>query len=410
MKSSESGCFREPCAEVQQQIYRHGVIPHATLLADTLFAEKAQVVMKEILLRISITSISILVCFVLAELVGRQSLSYVARKSVSQLGGSLEADPELLVEYTARGRRMVPNADVVIHNHYISGLDVDIKTNTLGLRDPERSAQPDPGNDRIIMLGDSIIVQDYLPSDSTLVRIMERSLSNSDGNKIEIVNAALSNLGIDEEYQLLSDIIDKIRPTAVLLSFYLNDSRPAWGFSGEIGNKRGWFRKHSIVIDTIVRELEVRKWLDKSKVDRFAWKSLLDTTPWKTDPQAFRALAAAAPFDWGSAWNEDSWSTVERGVQKIQELTQRHGARLGVVIMPVKYQVVADFKDDLPQQRAGAILSRLGIPYMSLLDLEREYRTEDIFYDWCHPNERGNEIIAPAIENFIQKNLRIGKK
>jgi len=366
--------------------------------------------MKEILLRITITSVSILVCFVLAELVGRQSLSYVARKSVSQLGGSLEADPELLVEYTARGRRMVPNADVVIHTHYLSSLDVDIKTNSLGLRDPERSERPAPGTDRIIILGDSIIVQDYLPSDSTLVRMVERSLSSSGGSNVEIINAALSNLGIDEEYQLLADIIDKTNPTAVLLSFYLNDSRPAWGFSGEIGNKKGWFRKHSIVIDTIVRELEVRKWLDKSKVDRFAWKSLLDTTPWTTDPQAFRALAAAAPFDWGSAWNEESWTTVERGFKKIQELTRDHGARLGVVIMPVKYQVVADFKDDEPQKHAGEILSKLGIPYLSLLDLEREHRNEEIFYDWCHPNERGNEIIAPAIEEFITKNLRGEKR
>jgi len=366
----------------------------------------ASVDMKEVLLRITITSVSILICFILAELVGRQSLSYVARKSVSELGGSLEAEPELLVEHTARGRRMVPNADVVIHNHYISGLDVDIKTNSLGLRDPERSEKPVAGSDRIIMLGDSIIIQDYLPSDKTLVRIIESSLSRADSKETEIVNAALSNLGIDEEYQLLSDIIDKIHPTAVLLSFYLNDSRPAWGFSGEIGHKKGWFRKHSIVIDTIVRELEVRKWLDKSKVDRFGWKSLVDTTPWSTDPKAFRALAAAAPFDWGSAWNDDSWATVERGFKKIQELTHSRGARFGVVIMPVKYQVDAEFKDDAPQQRAGEILRKLGIPYLSLLDLEREHRSEEIFYDWCHPNERGNEIIAPAIEKFIRENLQ----
>ena len=166
--------------------------------------------MKEVLLRITLTSVSILVCFVLAELVGRQGLSYVARKSVSQLGGSLEADPELLVEFTSGTRRMVPNADVVLHNHYISGLDVDIKTNSLGLRDPERTEKPTAGNERIIMLGDSIIVQDYLPSEKTLVRMIESSLSGTDSKNTEVVNAALSNLGIDEEYQLLSDIIDRI--------------------------------------------------------------------------------------------------------------------------------------------------------------------------------------------------------
>lgn len=360
---------------------------------------------KGVLLRLGCLVASLTVCFVLAELLGRQSLSYVARSSVSALGGSLEADPELLVEYTARGRRLVPHADVVIHNHYISGLDVDVKTNALGLRDPERSEVPPEGTERVILLGDSIVIQDYLPSEQTLARLLEKQFQSPTGPAVEVVNAGLSNMGIDEEYQVLSEIMDRLHPHAVLLSFYLNDSRPAWGFSGEIGTRRGWLRKHSIVVDAIIRELEVRKWLSDSQVDRFGWMQLVDQVPWRSDRSALQKMIDAAPYDWGSAWSEEGWGVVEQGLQRIKSLTERYGARFGVIMMPVRYQVEADYVEDAPQRRLAEILDRMGVPHHSLLAAERAHRQEDIFYDWCHPTERGNRIIAPEIAEFISREL-----
>jgi lysophospholipase L1-like esterase len=364
--------------------------------------------MKSLSIRLTILLISSLIFFGLLELIARDSLSYVARSNVSNLGGSLEADPELLIEYTAAGRRLVPNADVVIHNHYVSGLDVDIKTNSLGLRDKERGAYAQEGVKRILFVGDSIIAQDYLPTDKTLVSLLEKQLNQQSGTKFEVINAGLSNSGIEEQYQLLSEIIQRLNPDLVLLSFYLNDSRPAWGFSGEIGAKRGWLRKHSIVAETIIRELEVRKWLSDSKIDRFKWMPLLDTLPWKSEQKAFQQIIAAAPFDWGAAWDIESWGKVATNVQKFKQITTKHSSKFGIIAMPVAYQVMTDFIDDFPQQQISKIAQSYQIPIVSLLEEERNNREEEIFFDWCHPNFKGNQVIAPIILKFIKDNFYHG--
>ncbi len=365
--------------------------------------------MKGVLLRISLLTISTLVCLGIVEYVARQGLTYVTRKSVSALGGSLEADPEVLIEYTPRGRRLVPNTDVVIHNHYVSKLDVDIKTNSLGLRDPERSVRPDAGVSRVVFLGDSIVVQDYLPRDETLPVLVERELNAAAAGKYEVVNAGLSNAGIEEESLLLSEVISRLNPRLVLLSFYLNDSRPAWGYAGEIGAKRGWLRKHSIVWESIVRELEVRKWLSDSRVERFGWMALVDAVPWKTERDAFMRLVHEAPYDWGSAWQDDSWTGIEEHLISLKKLIEDNGATLAVVAMPVIYQVQAEFVEDTPQRMLADILARHQVPLLSLLPIEREHRTETLFFDWCHPNQRGNQIITGPIARFVSAQTK-GKK
>lgn len=357
--------------------------------------------MKGALLRLLLFTVSLTVCLVLAELVARQGLSHVTRRGVSMLAGALEADPELLIEYTAHGRRFVPNADVVIHNHFISATDVDIKTNSLGLRNSEIEMTPKTGTERILFVGDSIVAQDYLASEKTSARLLETYLSARFPRPIEVVNAGMSNFGLEEELQLVSEIIEKVNPTKILLSFYLNDSRPAWGFSGELGEKRGWMRKHSIIIETIVRELEARKWLADSNVDRFSWMKLAEQGLWRTSPQALRAMAAAAPYDWGSAWNDESWKQIEKQMRELNILARSYNAELFVVVMPVSYQVEAQYLDDLPQQKLKAILDPIGIPSISLLGAFRSHNHEKLFFDWCHPNERGNAVVVSEIGDFL---------
>jgi hypothetical protein len=356
---------------------------------------------REFLLRGGCVVVSLVICFCISEYIARRGLSYVASRSVSELGGSLNADPEMLVEYTSRGRRFVPHADVVIHNHYISGLDVDIATNSIRLRDIERSKNPAPQAERTILLGDSIVVQDYLPTNDTLARMLERQLSKHTEHPHEVINAGLSNLGIVEEYQLLEEIIDALNPTQVVLSFYLNDSRPPWGFSGDIGHHRGWIRKRSVIIETVMRELELRKWLAAKQVDRFGWISLVESTPWRIDRDAFLKMAYAAPFDWGSAWEESSWNVVEETLQRMRTLIVSRGARFRVIMMPVRYQVESQFLEDAPQRRMAEITSKMDIAFLSLLDVERKHADEALFFDWCHPTVRGNEIITESVSEFL---------
>ena len=365
--------------------------------------------MKDVLIRFFLFTASLLVCLVLAELVARQGLSHITRRGVSSLSGSLEADPSLLIEFTRRGRRFVPNADAIIHNHFVSGADVDIRTNSFGLRNAEFETLPKSGTERILFVGDSIVAQDYLASEKTSARMLEAYLAKHSLRPVEVVNAGMSNFGLEEELQLVEDIIDKVNPTTILLSFYLNDSRPAWGFSGELGERRGWIRKHSIIVETLIRELEARNWLADSKIERFSWIKLADQGQWKTSVEALRSMAMTAPYDWGSAWKDDSWPSVEEKMRVLKELAQSRNAKFIVVIMPVSYQVEAQYLDDLPQQKARQLLEQLKIPSFSVLDVFRNHNQEQLFFDWCHPNERGNAVMVPAIGDFVLAQLSQNK-
>jgi hypothetical protein len=47
-------------------------------------------------------------------------------------GPFIESDPNLLVNYTPRGRRLIPGSPVRILKHRLSGRDIDMQINSLG--------------------------------------------------------------------------------------------------------------------------------------------------------------------------------------------------------------------------------------------------------------------------------------
>ena len=69
--------------------------------------------------------------------------------------------PKALHTRTAAGKRITPNLDTVIRAHPISGRDVGVRTNRLGLRGPEVGPKRD-GELRVLVLGDSITFADYV--------------------------------------------------------------------------------------------------------------------------------------------------------------------------------------------------------------------------------------------------------
>ena len=65
--------------------------------------------------------------------------SYVIMQKQDWLNklGIVKHNPEYLIHYTNRGRRLVPGADVIIKKHKLSGRDIPMQINALGFRDEE---------------------------------------------------------------------------------------------------------------------------------------------------------------------------------------------------------------------------------------------------------------------------------
>lgn len=359
---------------------------------------------KILIARLLLTFGYIALTLILFEYYLRNEVTHVVRTELASLGGFIEANPEFLVQDTPRGRRFVPGAKVIIKNHYLSKIDVPVSINSAGFRGPEIPESKQPNERRLFFLGDSVMVADYLVDEATIPRIIEKRLSFlNPGQTIRAINGSIGNIGTEEEVNILEDAADIVQPDIVILGYYLNDSRPPWGFSGEIGD-RGWLRRRSLIAETIYQQLEQRRWIAKQGIDRFAWIAQSLRLDWRTDPKDFQILADHARYDWGAAWQMDSWVETERQLRRLKQIAAKHQSRVLVIAFPVSYQVEASFVEDTPQQKLKAIAGSLGFEFLDMLPILREGSEKKLFYDHCHPTRAGNEVIAEAVLDALRSN------
>src|SRR5262245_18353591 len=76
---------------------------------------------------------------------------------------------------------------------------VEFGVNSLGLRDPERSAELPAGGFRILALGDSFVEGYTVPLADTVTQVMEAALQ-APGCRVEVWNGGTQGYSTDQEY------------------------------------------------------------------------------------------------------------------------------------------------------------------------------------------------------------------
>jgi len=312
--------------------------------------------------------------------------------------------PDPLILNSPNGKRLQPDAHVIIRNHYLTKRDIIFDTNSMGFRDDEIPKIKMEGDFRILVLGDSIACANYIQAGETYIERMEEYLNEkTEDLHFEAINAGVPDIGIREEIDILEDKGLSCDPDVVLLAFYLNDSRPPWGFQGELG-RYGFLRRHSILARKIYGNLVLRKWIDIEGKNRVRWIGAVEKLPWRNDREAFLQLAYLAEYDWGSSWKEDSWQVVESELRRLKTNQDKHGFEVVVVAFPVSYQVYSDFIEATPQKQMMEKAAMLGFHYFDLLPVLREHGKDiDLFYDHCHPTSQANDIIGKEIAEFLDR-------
>jgi lysophospholipase L1-like esterase len=359
--------------------------------------------------RLLFTSIITLVVLAIGllglELYLRYTAPRIVESDTSTLGPFAQGNPDLLIRHTPRGRRLIPNADVVIKNHNLSGRDIRMKINSLGFREDEMPEDKQDNEVRILILGDSITWGDYLQAEETYVEQLERILGESyPTHTIEAINAGIGDIGIEEEIDVLLETGLSVLPDIVIVSFYLNDSRPPWGFPGELGH-RGFIRRHSVLAETVYRNFKLRQWVKDQGEDRFVWTRRVNRFDWQDDRQGFLKLVTLARYDWGAAWVPESWEIVDDRLEVLKALSREHDFKVAVVAFPVAFQVYASFVEAYPQERLRGIAGKHDFGFVDLLPVLREHSNERLFFDQCHPRIRANAIIAEAIAYYLRAEL-----
>jgi lysophospholipase L1-like esterase len=347
---------------------------------------------------------SLILALAAAELYLRATAAHIAPQ-----GGGVTAfvdnDANQLIVYGPRGRRLKPDAHVVIRNHFLSGRDIRVDTNSHGFRDVEL-AQPKPADElRILVLGDSITWGMGLQVDEMFVERAEQRLrATMPTTDVQMINAGVVDIGLNEELDILEEQGLAVEPDVVVLAFYVNDSRPPWGFPEELGH-RGWLRRRFLLADMIYRHLKLQRLLDTHGIHREIWVDGHERFDWRSSRSEFLELAALARYDWGAAWQPGSWAVIRAGLSRLQALSQRHRFEVAVVAFPVAHQVYARFVEDTPQQTLRAEAAALGFPYLDLLPVLRATSQHTLFFDQCHPTATGSAIIGEAIAVFLLEEL-----
>lgn len=310
---------------------------------------------------------------------------------------------------TGRGRRLQPNLNIEMHSE-ISGRQVRFRTNSLGLRGPEIDIEKKPGVKRILVLGDSITLSAFLPEDEVYPALLEKTLSSK--FPVQVINAGISGADTKEELYIYKETGRRLKPDLVLVGFYLNDSRPPWGFENEFYRLPPWLIETSKVVDHysylyrwVWKRFLVTHFMGRGRFSSQDWYKEYRNTDWRNDKIAYQNLIKAAPMDFGVAWQESSWRIIYKLIDELDRLVKKDGSKLAVLIFPVEIQVRSRVADDFPQQKMLAYCKERNIPCLDLLPIIREYKDQDIYFDHCHLNTLGHGIISPKIASFLEQNF-----
>ena len=374
-----------------------------------------------ILRRLALALASLACVLLIAEGVARlllptQQLVEVEATEVRRSGdGPVEereqqAGIDVLLDWSGQhGVRLTPNVRATIRNHRVSGRDVVIETNSLGVRHPRLGAKQ-AGEFRLLVLGDSITLGDYLPFDETYPAQLARRLAGR-SQQIVVVNAGLPGASTSDELYHYLEISDSVDPDLVLLAMYLNDAQSS----------------HHFYARSLPAPYASSRFLSWA-VNRFElarhelWRE--ETAPkidpgWREDFRAGRPLASGDMYhvrdafdfeiynahrDFGLAWYAPSWDLLEKITRTLSLAARERGHALAACLFPVHIQVKGTVDDDRPQASFRRMCRSLGLPCLDLLPVLRSHWHDtgrEPYFDHCHLRTHANAAVADALAEWL---------
>lgn len=287
---------------------------------------------------------------------------------------------------TETGRRLRPNMRVEFSHNFTSGLDVTVETNSLGYRNRELAAK---SVKRILFLGDSITLSEYLQDADTFVRQVE-TLSAGRTEPLETVNAGIFGESVQTYRTVLGETGLSIEPDLVVVGLYLNDFQPSRylklfhppEFLEESWAANYLFHIFSKKYAKLTRPSE--QWRENLQMipesELQAWSHRVaccfsEMEGAGADASEFTKLVVEHIEDWGGAWSEGAWDRMGKTLVEMQVTLDRAHVPMAIVLFPVSYQVEDARLFDFPQRKAAALAKKMGVPLLDMLPLLREEKS-----------------------------------
>jgi lysophospholipase L1-like esterase len=357
---------------------------------------------------------------VLAAVIAFQFLAFEAGL---RLWGSSEAAPSfqtLFLRDPDIGFRLRPGARI---RFTTPEFDTQIGVNNVGIRDDEDLKPKALEERRIVVLGDSLVLSVQVPQSAAFTEVLERRLNGrSSSEPYRVLNAGVQGYGPVQELLWFKKLGATLEPDLVIVTIFVgNDaeeayaSRTALSASGHSSADR--------LRDTLTTNL--RRFVRQSMVLQIIRTRVAAVTGRvqfrSTVPEPPHQSYAANP----SPWVDDGFAIAINCVSEIAAHARSLGAQTAVLLMPARFQVVdtdydrirrvvADSGGELVRDAATArfadALADLDLPWLDLLPALRsaEPRTGLFFERNIHLTPRGHEVVAAAIETFLDEQGLVG--
>jgi hypothetical protein len=328
------------------------------------------------------------------------------------------------------GNVYCPNIEERLDNMYESTLLV--KINSEGMADREYPLIKPEGVIRVALLGDSVTASLYTPNAEKFKSIWERSLAQSLGRPVEIMNFAVDGTGTWEQLQMFHLRARKFQPDFVVLAFYWgNDvwNNPASRDRGRANPLKDEYSVPPWLMNIRVTHRKFIRWmwnnsaayqfLDilKDKIETISdYKRALPAAQ-KSAPVPLAVNAAPeAQYDPGFAWDSDAWDLTRQLILRLKTDTEQTGARLLVFHLPTLDQL--ELPKPLPYAQFRGFLDQHGIAHADAFDalsgLSSQQRKDLYIGDHWHLSTQGHRFFAeqslPALKKFILAPRAVDKR
>jgi lysophospholipase L1-like esterase len=333
--------------------------------------------------------------------------------------GSSEAAPAfqgLFTDDPVIGYRLRPGART---RFATSEFAADISVTAAGVRDEEEVGPKRPGERRIVILGDSLVLSVQVDFEQTFGELLERRLNANApaGVRYRVINAGVQGYGPVQELLFFRQVARQLEPDVVLTAVFVgNDAEEAYASrarldpdarpAGEAAAEEVVTRLRRIVRRSMV--LQILRLRTIAASERF--------TSWVAPPEPplqSYAVSPAPRIDEGIGITRRCLEDIASGASSI-------GARSGIVLMPARFQIDDEDYDRLREavERAGGAMDRDGAnrrftaalegleaPLVDLLPALRGTGPGPrLFYaETVHLTPRGHEIVAGALEQFLRE-------
>jgi len=294
------------------------------------------------------------------------------------------------------------------------GRRVIISTNSMGFRGQREYGEKDSMVFRIAGLGDSFTNGSGVNDDETYLMVMEANVNRGRDDRtlrVETINMAVDTYGTIKERIFLERYGLRMQPDLITVAFLPND---LWDNIGWLERQRrdkelkAEARRDDISplspLIGLVYQLKARShfivWLGKKLmampgVYRFAYRNRPDKFDY-TSPDNRKQIGEA-------------YAVVNDELGRIKHLADSIGARVALISIPLRYQMVTgmdDIKGDIRylDKLLSGSAEKWGIEFVPLLDTLREAGSiqECYFPMDGHLNRDGHRVVGEYLANWLR--------